>query len=142
MTSRWCFEDISPFHSVPSSQSTGASMFFAFPPRERTSNTEEAYVAHKSIGMEMKHITPSHIPQIRIKHLTSLHCKAGWETFLKCGHFPAKTLGTGAQILMYNCLCQKSQVNPSARMVNFLFQWYIFHKNEKQQRTKYAKCKL
>lgn len=55
---------------------------FLHPPRGRTCNMEEVYLPHKYIGIKTKHITLSHIPQIRTKHLASCQSKAGWETSL------------------------------------------------------------
>lgn len=93
------------------------------------------------LGMEMKYITFSNIPQRRIKHLAPPQCMAGW------GHpytvaTSSQTMHTGKQTFMYNRLCHKSQVNPSSRIVNFYFsdKFPIIIKDNQEENMKNANC--
>ena len=95
---------------------------------------------HKYIGMEMKHIIPFHILYIRIKHLVLPQHTAGWETFRIVWPLSSNNYGNRST----HCLCHKSQVNPSARMVNFdlIDSYPIRIKNNQEENMKNANCNL
>ena len=51
-------------------------------------------------------------------------------------------MGIGAQIFINNCLCHKSQVNPSSRIVSFYFsdKFSVRIKDNQEENMKNANC--